>query len=111
MVDSEESVVARVVSSLTSLASLGLLPRLRLWDVFSAVRGFLCHPNDWIRQGTAGFIAAAARNLPPSDVWCILYPSVRTLLHSDILELDEESIMSSLVPPVRDEEGDWLINS
>jgi len=49
--DAEEAVVARVISSLTSLASLGLLPRMRLWDVFFIVRGFLCHPNAWIRQG------------------------------------------------------------
>lgn len=51
LVDLEEAVVARVISSLTSLASLGLLPRMRLWDVFFAVKGFLCHPNTWIRQG------------------------------------------------------------
>jgi hypothetical protein len=50
--------------------------------------------------GTAGYIAAAARNLPPSDIWCILYPSVRTMLRSDILEMDEGSIMSALVSPV-----------
>jgi phosphoinositide-3-kinase regulatory subunit 4 len=50
-VDPEEAVVARVVLALTSLASLGLLPRMRLWDVFFAVRGFLCHPNSFIRQG------------------------------------------------------------
>lgn len=50
--------------------------------------------------GTAGFIAAAARNLPPSDVWCIFYPAVRIMLQSDVLELDEDSIMSALIPPV-----------
>ena len=51
MTDAEEAVVARVISSMTSLASLGLLTRMRLWEVFFAVRGFLCHPNSWIRQG------------------------------------------------------------
>ncbi|ORY34315.1 hypothetical protein BCR39DRAFT_556705 [Naematelia encephala] len=100
LADPEEAVVGRVIASLTSLAALGLLPRMRLWDVFSAVRGFVAHPNAWIRQGTAGFIAAAARNLPPSDVWCILYPSLRPALHSDVLELDEESILSALLPPL-----------
>lgn len=102
-----------MISSMTSLASLGLLPRMRLWDVFFAVRGFLCHPNVWIRQGmydargcatltqgTAGFVAAAARNLSQTDVWCILYPSLRSLLHSDIMEMDEQSIMPALIPPV-----------
>lgn len=87
---------------------------MRLWDVFFIIRGFLCHPNAWIRQGerlrkdarmglmqgTAGFIAAAARNLSQTDVWCILYPSLRTLLHSDILEMDEENIMDAVISPV-----------
>lgn len=49
--DPEEAVVARVIGSLTSLTSLGLLPRMKLWDVFFAIRGFLCHPDSWIRQG------------------------------------------------------------
>lgn len=51
--DPEEAVVARVISSLTSLTSLGLLPRMRLWDVHFAVKGFLYHPNSWIRQSKA----------------------------------------------------------
>lgn len=43
--------MARVIASLTSLTALGLMPRMKLWEVFSAVRGFLCHPDSWIRQG------------------------------------------------------------
>ncbi|WVQ80358.1 hypothetical protein IAT38_002463 [Cryptococcus sp. DSM 104549] len=100
LADPEEAVVARVIASMTSLTSLGLLARMRLWDVFWAVRGFLCHPNLWIRQGAIGFIAAATRNLPSSDVWCILYPSVRPMLHSDVKEMDEGSLMSALLPPL-----------
>jgi phosphoinositide-3-kinase regulatory subunit 4 len=100
LADPEEAVVARVIASLSSLTSLALLPRLRLWDVFAVVQGFLYHPNAWIRQGAAGFVAAAARHLSQSDVWCILYPSVRTALRADVLALDEESILSALVPPV-----------
>lgn len=74
---------------------------MRLWDVFFSVQGFLYHPNSWIRQNAAGFVAAAARNLQPADVWCILYPSVRTTLRSDIVSLDEDSILGALLPPVR----------
>ncbi|WVW81748.1 hypothetical protein I302_103744 [Kwoniella bestiolae CBS 10118] len=100
LADPEEAVVARVIGSLTSLTSLGLLARMKLWDVFAAVRGFLCHPNIWIRQGTAGFIAAAARNLPPTDIWCIVYPGIRPLLHSDIKEMDEISLLAALLSPL-----------
>ncbi|BEJ10919.1 hypothetical protein CspHIS471_0103410 [Cutaneotrichosporon sp. HIS471] len=100
LADPEEAVVARVVHSLTLLTSLGLLQRMRLWDVFSAVHGFLYHPNVWIRQGTAGFVAKAANHLPPSDIWCILYPIIRPTLRSDIVTLDEDSILGALVSPL-----------
>ncbi|OCF39322.1 VPS15 protein kinase [Kwoniella heveanensis CBS 569] len=100
LADSEEAVIARVILSLTSLATLGLLSRMRLWDIFATVRGFLCHPNIWIRQGTAGLIAATARNLPQTDVWCILYPDLRPLLHSDIKEMDAQSLLAAVLPPL-----------
>ena len=50
--------------------------------------------------GAAGFVAAAARKLPQPDVWCIMYPSVRTLLQCDVLELDDASILASVSEPV-----------
>lgn len=49
--DVEETVVAKVLSSLTSLAELGLFQKLRIWELMSAATGFLYHPNVWIRQG------------------------------------------------------------
>ncbi|EIW67963.1 hypothetical protein TREMEDRAFT_44965 [Tremella mesenterica DSM 1558] len=100
LADPEEAVVTAVIVSLTSLSSLGLLTRVKLWDICGTIRGFLVHPNAWIRQGTVGFIAAAARNLPPSDVWYMFYPAVRTMLQTDVLELDVESILAALVPPL-----------
>ena len=58
------------------------------------------HLNCTDQTGAAGFIAAAARKLPQPDVWCIMYPSVRTLLQCDVLELDDASILSSVCEPV-----------
>lgn len=49
--DVEETVVAKVLASLTSLAELGMFQKLRIWELVSAATGFLCHPNVWIRQG------------------------------------------------------------
>ncbi|WVF66213.1 hypothetical protein IAT40_000953 [Kwoniella sp. CBS 6097] len=100
LADQEEAVIARVISSLSSLATLGLLSRMRLWDIFAAVRGFVCHPNIWIRQGTAGLIAAIARNLPQTDVWCIVYHNLRPLLQFDIKEMEEHSILAAVLPPL-----------
>ncbi|KAG6826329.1 hypothetical protein H0H92_000291 [Tricholoma furcatifolium] len=98
--DVEETVVAKVLSTLTSLCELGLFQKMRIWELMSATLGFLFHPNAWIRQGSAAFIASAARHLPPSDVWCILYPSLRHFLKSDIKEVDELSLLMALKAPL-----------
>ncbi|OBZ66825.1 putative serine/threonine-protein kinase VPS15 [Grifola frondosa] len=98
--DVEESVVAKVLASLTSLCELGLFQKMRIWELMSATLGFLYHPNIWIRQGAAAFIASAAKHLPPSDVWCILYPSLKHFLRSDVRDVDEASLLSALKHPL-----------
>jgi len=117
ILDVEESVVARVLSALTSLCELGLFQKMRIWELMSATLGFLYHPNIWIRQGglclsdtglltigyylgAAAFITAAGQHLPPSDIWCILYPSLRHFMKSDILIIDESGLLTALKPPV-----------
>jgi len=49
--DVEETVVAKVLATLTSLCELGLFQKMRIWELMSATLGFLYHPNVWIRQG------------------------------------------------------------
>jgi phosphoinositide-3-kinase regulatory subunit 4 len=49
--DEEDFVVARVISSLTTLAELGLLGKATLWELLSIIIPFLCHPDIWIRHG------------------------------------------------------------
>ncbi|KAF8892933.1 hypothetical protein BD779DRAFT_1798336 [Infundibulicybe gibba] len=98
--DVEEAVVAKVLTALTSLCELGLFHKMRIWELMSATLGFLYHPNIWIRQGTAAFIASAAQHLPPSDVWCILYPSLRHFLKSDVVTVDEQSLLIGMKPPL-----------
>ena len=110
--------VARVLAALTSLCELGLFQKMRIWELMSANLGFLYHPNSWIRQGTSSisifrpcftilisgataFIASAAQHLPSSDVWGILYPSLRHFLRSDVRSIDEFSLLTALKPPVR----------
>lgn len=116
-VDVEETVVARVLASLRSLCELGLFQKMRIWELLSATLSFLYHPNIWIRQGlsstrrrhrglshillgAAAFIAAAAKHLPPSDVWCVVYPSLKYFLRSDLREADERSLLLAMKPPV-----------
>ncbi|KAG2073960.1 hypothetical protein BDR04DRAFT_1179492 [Suillus decipiens] len=99
-----------VFAALTSLCELGLFQKMRIWELMSATLPFFYHPNIWIRQGmrflvcassgAASFIAAAAKCLPQSDVWCILYPSLRHLLRSDVKEVEEQSLLSAMKPPL-----------
>ncbi|KAI0768204.1 hypothetical protein BD413DRAFT_672415 [Trametes elegans] len=98
--DVEETVVAKVLASLTNLCELGLFQKMRIWELMSATLGFLYHPNMWIRQGAAAFIASAANHLPPSDVWCILYPSLKHFLRSDVREVDEKSLLLAMKRPL-----------
>ena len=51
--------------------------------------------------GAATFISSAAQHLPSSDIWCILYPSLRHFLRSDIAEIDTLSLLGAMKPPVR----------
>lgn len=92
---------------------------MRLWELMGATLGFLYHPNIWIRQstsfqlgghpslqlsslpGAAAFLASASKHLPSSDVWCILYPSLRHLLRSEIREIDEVTLLTTMKSPVR----------
>ena len=111
--------MAKVLESLTSLCELGLFQKMRMWELMSASVGFLYHPNIWIREGqsifwlnfplslmcfvvagAAAFIASAAKHLPETDVWCILYPSLKHLLKCDIREINEANLLANLKSPV-----------
>jgi phosphoinositide-3-kinase, regulatory subunit 4 len=98
--DVEETVVARVLSTLTSLCELGLFQKIRIWELMSATLGFLYHPNVWIRQGSACFLSVASKHLPESDIWCILYPSLRHFLKMDLTSIDDHNLLMALKPPV-----------
>jgi phosphoinositide-3-kinase regulatory subunit 4 len=116
--DSEEAVVARVLSSLTSLAELGLFTRMRVWELMSATLAFLYHPNIWIREGiyivvekmrftdqsgfegSVAFIVSATKHLPPTDTWAILYPSLKFYLRAEIGHITEEQLFFTLKPHV-----------
>lgn len=52
------------------------------------------------RSGAAAFIASAAKHLPPSDVWCILYPSLKHFLRSDVRDVDEKSLLLAMKYPL-----------
>jgi phosphoinositide-3-kinase regulatory subunit 4 len=55
----------------------------------------------FLTSGATAFIASAAKHLPASDVWGILYPSLRHFLRCDVRDVDEFSLLTALKPPVR----------
>ncbi|CAG8749199.1 22017_t:CDS:10, partial [Dentiscutata erythropus] len=98
--DSEEFVVEKVLNSLTSLAELGLFQKLRLWELIAIVASLMCHPGIWIRYGAIAFIASAAKLLPTTDVWCIIYPIIRPFLQADIAEITEIHLLENVKDPI-----------
>lgn len=93
LTDTEEYVVQGALHSLAQLASLGLLSKLRLWELVDVVSRFSMHPNIWVRESAAEFLSAAARYLSPADVKCILLPSVSPYLKTIIMPTDFTELM------------------
>jgi hypothetical protein len=50
--------------------------------------------------GATSFITSAAQHLPPTDVWCILYPSLKHFLKADVAIINEQGLLTVMKPPV-----------
>ncbi|BGP23345.1 other/VPS15 protein kinase [Rhodotorula toruloides] len=100
LADPEEFVVVQVLDSLTSLASHRLLMKGKIWELVSPIVSFLCHPNIWIREGSARFLATVAGLLESTDKWCILYPTIKRLLRSDVKEITALSLLDNAREPI-----------
>ncbi|KAJ3126534.1 Serine/threonine-protein kinase [Nowakowskiella sp. JEL0407] len=96
LTDSEEFVVEKVLHALTALTDLGLLLKPKLKELAAIVIPLACHPNLRIRYRTISFIGSIAKRLPLIDVRCILYPTIRPFLKTDIFEITETSLMEYL---------------
>ncbi|GAA5836125.1 hypothetical protein JCM9279_002203 [Rhodotorula babjevae] len=100
LADPEEFVVVKVLDSLTTLAERRLLAKGKMWELVGQVTGFLCHPNIWIREGAAAFLATVASLLGTTDKWCILYPTVKRLLRSDIKDITDLALLDNAREPL-----------
>ncbi|GAA5884630.1 hypothetical protein JCM6882_005326 [Rhodosporidiobolus microsporus] len=100
LADPEEFVVVQVLKSLTTLAERRLLAKGKIWELVAQLTGFLCHPNIWIREGAAAFLATVSTLLSPTDKWCILYPTVKRLLRSDIKEITDLALLDNAREPL-----------
>ncbi|GAA5975499.1 hypothetical protein JCM5350_002632 [Sporobolomyces pararoseus] len=100
LADPEEFVTVRVLETLTTLASRRLLAKSKIWELVQSTSGFLCHPNIWIREGTASFLATVSTLLQPTDRWCIFYPIVKRLLRADVKEITALSLLDNAREPL-----------
>ncbi|KAK4050158.1 Serine/threonine-protein kinase [Microbotryomycetes sp. JL201] len=98
--DVEEFVVVKVLSTLTKLTEKRLLVKARTWELVAQVTGLLCHPNIWIREGAAEFLASTAKKMTPTDCWCILYPTIKRLLRADVREITALSLLDNAREPL-----------
>lgn len=100
LTDPEEFVVERVLRSLASLAELGLFQRTKIWELVDVVGRFTMHPNIWIREAAAMFIAAATGFLSPADCQCIILPLISPYLKGLIREFSELDLLDALKKPL-----------
>lgn len=98
--DAEESVVQAVLATLRTLVERNSLARARVWELVSQTVGLLCHPNIWIREGTAAFLAAVSNSFDTTDRWCALYPMIKKLLRADVKDITDISLLDNAREPV-----------
>lgn len=100
LTDPEESVVEKVIRSFSSIAELGLFQATTLWELIDIVARFTVHPNIWIRESAAQFIAASAKFASAADRACIISPLIRDYLKVEPAELSELYLLDTLKKPL-----------
>ena len=100
LTDSEEFVVEKVLSSLASMAELGLFQRSTTWEIVDIVARFMIHPNIWIREAAAHFVSSSTRYLSIADIHCVISPLVQPYLKSSITDFSEVVLLDNLRKPL-----------
>lgn len=100
LTDPEDFVIEQVISSLASMAELGLFQRSKTWEIVDVIARFLMHPNIWIREASAHFVAASTKYLSSADLYCIIMPLVNPYLRVTITEYSEVKLLDALEKPL-----------
>ncbi|PNS18749.1 hypothetical protein CAC42_5288 [Sphaceloma murrayae] len=100
LTDPEEMVTEQVIRSLGSMAKLGLFQRWIVLELVLIVSRFTLHPNHWIREAAAQFIASAASQLSFADFRSLIEPLIRPILKVDVPQPEEVMILDSLRKPL-----------
>lgn len=114
LTDPEEFVVEKVLRSLGHMAELGLFQRSKTWELVDVVGRFTMHPNIWIREAAAMFIASSTVFLSPADTQCIVLPLIRPYLRGNTSDFSELMLLSMLKKPlpraVLEQAAAWALN-
>lgn len=100
LTDPEEFVVQQVVTSLASIAELGLLQRSKTWEILDIVARFLIHPNLWIKEAAAHFIAASTTYLSVADLHCIIAPLLLPYFKCASADFIELGVLEAVCRPL-----------
>ncbi|XP_018572792.1 phosphoinositide 3-kinase regulatory subunit 4 isoform X2 [Anoplophora glabripennis] len=101
LTDCSEFVTAKSINAMAALTELGLMFKPAICELITECSYFMVHPNLWIRQAVAGFIATAAKTLSLLDVQCKLMPHLSVYMKYPLIQIDKpELVLESLVSPI-----------
>ncbi|KAG5438557.1 hypothetical protein PCANB_002661 [Pneumocystis canis] len=100
LTDTEEFVVTKVISSLTTLTELGLFQKSVTWNLLVILIKFMLHPNVSIRIESIKFVIANIKWLGKADIYYILYSLIRPFLRCDIVDITETMLLENLHSPI-----------
>ena len=91
--DPEEFVIARCINTMASLTSLQLLQKVALYELLKETTPYLLHPNLWIRQATAAFVASTASTLDGVDVMVKLDSILSPFMKHNVVQMDNPALL------------------
>ena len=78
-----------------------LLQKVDLYELLKETVPYLLHPNLWIRQATAAFVAATAKILDGVDVVVKLGTILNPFMHRNVIQMDNSVlILANVESPI-----------
>jgi phosphoinositide-3-kinase regulatory subunit 4 len=113
LTDYEKFVIENALHALAVLYELALLDTNVILDVLEKqVTVMICHPTLPVRSAAVACVLACASQLSMAEVHCKLLPILRPYLKtSDIVVVNEDSLLELLRPPLSKGEWDKIVHS
>ena len=95
--------VASIITYTQSFSFIGqqLLQKVDLYELLKETVPYLLHPNLWIRQATAAFVAATATILDGVDVVVKLGTILNPFMHRNVIQMNSAVlILANVESPI-----------